>query len=102
AAKPHTTVDPVVVSAHTVLALQSLVSRETDPLKSLVISVAMIHGGDATNVIPNAVTLSGTVRTLMPDVRDFARKRVTEVAEATAAIFGARAEVKYDQGYPVT
>lgn len=102
AAKPHTTIDPVVISAHIILALQSIVSRETDPLKSLVISVTQLNGGDASNVIPDVVKLGGTVRTLVPEIREFAQRRLTEIAESTATVFGGRAEVNYQQGYPVT
>ena len=102
AAKPQSTIDPVVIAAHTILALQSIVSRETDPLNSLVISVTQLNGGDASNVIPDVITLGGTVRTLSPEVRASARKRLTEIAETTAAVFGGRSVVTYHDGYPVT
>ncbi|MBF2714855.1 M20 aminoacylase family protein [Agrobacterium vitis] len=102
AAQPHMSVDPVLISAHVIIALQSIVSRGVDPLESLVISVTTTHGGDAYNVIPMDVTLTGTVRTLLPQIRDFAEKRVQEVASATAMAHGAIAEVHYHRGYPVT
>ncbi|MBB3609746.1 M20 aminoacylase family protein [Rhizobium sp. BK602] len=102
AAAPHLSIDPVLASAHVIIALQSIVSREVDPLKSLVISVTTTHGGTAHNVIPGSVTLTGTVRTLLPETRDFAEKRLTEVAQATAIAHGAKAEVNYHRGYPVT
>ena len=102
AAKPQTTIDPVVIAAHIILAFQSIVSRETDPLKALVVSVTQLNGGGASNVIPDRVKLGGTVRTLSPEVRELAEKRVREIAEATAAVFGGKAEVAYHQGYPVT
>ena len=102
AAQPHLSVDPVLASAHIVVALQSIVSRETDPLKSLVVTVATVHGGEANNVIPGLVKLTGTVRTLLPETRDFAEKRLTEVAQATAVAHGATADVAYRRGYPVT
>ncbi|MGK6311774.1 M20 aminoacylase family protein [Neorhizobium sp. DT-125] len=102
AAQPHNSIDPILVSSHIVLALQSLVSRETDPLKSLVVTVASIHGGEASNVIPAFVKMTGTVRTLLPETRDFAEKRLTEVAQSTAIAHGATAEVTYRRGYPVT
>ncbi|CUX51839.1 amidohydrolase [Rhizobium oryzihabitans] len=102
AAAPHLSIDPVLTSAYIIIALQSIVSRETDPLKSLVVTVATTHGGTAGNVIPGSVTLTGTVRTLLPETRDFAEKRLKEVATATAMAHGATAEVKYDRGYPVT
>ncbi|WP_027487827.1 M20 aminoacylase family protein [Allorhizobium undicola] len=102
AAQPHLSVDPVLAAAHVVIALQSIVSREIDPLKSLVISVTTAHGGDAYNVIPMDVKLTGTVRTLLPEIRDFAERRLGEVARATAMAHGAVAEVSYHRGYPVT
>lgn len=102
AAQPHLSIDPVLAASHIVLALQSVVSRETDPLKALVVTVASIHGGEADNVIPASVRLSGTVRTLLPETRDFAEKRLKEVVEATAIAHGATADVKYRRGYPVT
>jgi amidohydrolase len=102
AAKPQTTVDPVVISAHIILALQSIVSRETDPLNALVVSVTQLNGGDASNVIPDVIKLGGTVRTLVPEIREFAQRRLTEIVESTAAVFGGKAEVIYHQGYPVT
>lgn len=102
AAQPHLSIDPVLAASHIVIALQTIVARETDPLRSLVVTVATIHGGEASNVIPGHVTLSGTVRTLLPETRDFAEKRLTEVAEATAGVHNAIATVVYKRGYPVT
>lgn len=102
AAQPHHSVDPVLVSSYVVLALQSIVSRQTDPLHSLVVTVASIHGGDANNVIPDTVTMGGTVRTLLPETRDFAEKRLKDVVQATALAHGASAEIHYRRGYPVT
>ena len=102
AAAPHLSIDPILASAHVVIALQSIVSRGVDPLKSLVVSVTTTHGGTAHNVIPSFVTLTGTVRTLLPETRDFAEKRLKEVAQATAQAYGATAEINYHRGYPVT
>ena len=102
AAQPHNSIDPVLTASHVVLALQSIVSRQTDPLHSLVVTVASIHGGEANNVIPDTVKLGGTVRTLLPEMRDFAEKRLKEVVQATALAHGASAEVIYRRGYPVT
>jgi hippurate hydrolase len=102
AAQPHLSIDPVLAASHVVVALQSIVSRETDPLRSLVVTVASIHGGEASNVIPAFVKLAGTVRTLLPETRDFAEKRLAEVAQLTATAHGASAEVSYHRGYPVT
>lgn len=102
AAQPHLSVDPVLTAAYIIVALQAIASRETDPLKSVVVSVTTVHGGDAYNVIPMDVKLTGTVRTLDPEVREMAAKRVVEVAQGTALAHGAVAEVNYELGYPVT
>jgi len=102
AAQPHKSIDPVLTAAHVIIAVQSIVSRETDPLNSLVITVASIHGGTATNIIPDSVVLRGTVRTLLPEVGEYAQKRLREVVRATASAYGAEAEVTYRTGYPVT
>ena len=102
AAKPHDTVDPSVVAAQTVLALQSIVARSVDPVDQAVVSVtAMETSSTAYNVIPQSVRLRGTVRTLDSDVRALVEPRLIELAEGTAQAFGAVAEVDYRKGYPV-
>jgi hippurate hydrolase len=102
AAKPHEGIDTVVVAAHIITALQSIVSRNLDPLKCAVVSVTYMRGGDAFNIIPQTVTLRGTVRTLEPQIRDQVEGRLKSVVEQGAAMFGARARVDYVRGYPVT
>jgi amidohydrolase len=102
AAKPHLAVDAVLVAAHVVTALQSIVSRNVDPLESGVISICMFHAGHAGNVLPMTAELTGSVRSLVPHVRDTLEKRIKEVAEGTAQLFGAIAKVKYTRDYPVT
>ena len=103
AAKPQGTIDTAVVSAHVIVALQSIVSRNVDPLAACVVSICTITTDSrADNVIPQTVTLGGTVRTLDPELRDFAQTRVTEIAQGVAATFGARVDVEYHRGYPVT
>ena len=102
AAKPHDTVDPSVVAAQTVLALQSIVARSVDPVDQAVVSVtAMETSSTAYNVIPQSVRLGGTVRTLDDDVRALVEPRLVALAESTAQAFGAVAEVDYRKGYPV-
>ncbi|MGC9371218.1 MAG: M20 aminoacylase family protein [Paracoccaceae bacterium] len=102
AAKPHETVDSTVVASHTVIALQTIASRNVDPVEQVVVSVTSFEtSSKAHNVIPQRVTLRGTVRTLNADVRDLAQKRLTEIVEGTAAMFGAVARVNYERGYPV-
>ncbi|SEC45156.1 hippurate hydrolase [Rhizobiales bacterium GAS191] len=102
AAKAYEGIDTVVVAAHMITALQSIVSRNVDALKSGVVSVTYMRGGDAFNIIPQTVTLRGTVRTLEPQVRDLIEARIRNVVEHMAAVFGARAKVDYGRGYPVT
>ena len=102
AAKPQIAVDPVVAASAVVQALQSVVSRNVDPVAQAVVSVTSIESSSkAHNVIPSFVTLRGTVRTLDADVRDIAERRLGEVARGTAAALGAEAEVAYERGYPV-
>jgi len=101
-AMPHHGIDPVVVGAHIVTALQSLVSRNTDPLRSAVVSVTQIHGGSTYNVIPAEVTLSGTVRTFETEVQDRIEAGLRRVASSTAEAFGAVAEIEYRRNYPAT
>jgi amidohydrolase len=102
AAMPHRTIDPVFVSVQLVNAFQGIVSRNADPLESLVISVTQFHAGDAQNVIPQRAELGGTVRTLNKDMRDFAETRMKEVAVGIAAAHGAEIDVRYHRNYPVT
>ncbi|PRD53486.1 M20 aminoacylase family protein [Phyllobacterium myrsinacearum] len=102
AAQPHRTIDPVVIGAQLVNALQTIVSRGTDPLDSVVLSVTKFHAGDAHNIIPQKAELAGTVRTLRSEMRDFAEKRLREVAEGVATALGAVAGIDYDRNYPVT
>jgi len=103
AAKPHECIDTTLVAAHIVIALQSIASRNVDPLKQVVVSVCTFRTeSEAHNVIPQTVLLRGTVRTMDPEVQDFVEKRLHEVAQGTATAFGASAEVDYRRGYPVT
>jgi amidohydrolase len=99
---PHTSIDPVLVAAHTITALQSIASRGINPLEAVVVSTCMVHAGDAFNIIPEHATLTGTVRTLSERVRDTVQARLTMLAEGTAAAFGARATVHYERPVPVT
>jgi hippurate hydrolase len=100
AAHPEVTLDPVLIGAHVVLALQSLASRRTSPTDPVVISICQFHAGSATNVIPDGAALNGTVRTLNPDTRALMQKLLSEVAIGTARAHGADAVVEYEPGYP--
>ncbi len=97
---PHKTTDPVVVAAEIVNAWQTIVSRVTDPLESAVVSVTQIHGGHATNVIPDTVTLSGTTRAFLPEIQDLIEERMRRIAEGISAAHGASCEFTYDRRYP--
>ena len=88
AARPHQCIDPVLVGSHIVTALNSIVSRNLDPLDAGVISICMFHAGEAANVIPQTALLQGTARTLTPKVRDLIERRIVEVAQATAQLTG--------------
>ena len=99
-AKPHQTVDPVVAAASLVMALQTVVSRNVDPLETAVVTVGTINGGIAPNVIPESVELKLTIRTFSDAVREQIRTRIIALAEFHALSYGAKAEVSYPRGYP--
>ena len=101
AARPHLTIDAVLVGAQIVNQLQSIVSRNVNPLNSAVVSICVFQAGTANNVLPQHARLSGTVRSLTAEVRDFLEKRVAEVVEGTAKLYGATAKITYRRGYPV-
>jgi hippurate hydrolase len=103
AAQPHNAIDPVVAASQVVLALQTIASRNADPLKSVVVSVTIFEtDSSATNVIPERVTLRGTARTLDPEVRDLVERRMREIVEGVAAAHGAAGSLAYKRNYPVT
>jgi len=103
AARPHDAVDTTLVASHIVVALQSIVARNVDPLKQAVVSVCSFRTeSDAYNVIPQTVRLKGTVRAMDPKVQDMVEAKVKSVCEHTALVFGATADVDYRRGYPVT
>ncbi len=103
AAKPQEVVDTTVIASHIVLALQTIASRNADPVEQLVVSVTSFEtGSTAFNVIPETVHLKGTVRTMDLAIRDLAEARMTAFAEGTAQAFGGSAKVDYHRNYPVT
>jgi amidohydrolase len=102
AARPHKCLDSVMVGAQLITALQQIVSRNVDPLDSAVISICEFHAGNARNVIPQTAVLRGTVRTLTAKVRQLIEKRVREVTAGVAQMTGARIDLNYERGYPVT
>jgi amidohydrolase len=102
AARPHVSIDTVLVGAQIVTQIQSIVSRNVDPLESAVVSICQFNAGTADNIIPQTARLSGTARSLTPAVRDLVEKRLHEVVEGTARLYGARAKLTYKRDYPVT
>jgi len=102
AAHPHSGIDPFVIGAQIVLALQTIPSRNVDPIDSAVVSLGFVRGGSAYNVIPDELHLGGTVRTFRTAVQDLVERRIRELAEGTAASHGATAELAYRRGYPPT
>src|SRR6201746_175699 len=102
AARPHKCIDSVLVGAQLITALQSIVSRSVDPLESAGVSICEFHAGSARNVIPQTAELKGTVRALTAEVRELLEKRVREVVAGVAQMTGAKIELDYERGYPVT
>jgi hippurate hydrolase len=102
AARPHLTIDPILVGAQMVNQLQSIVSRNVDPLESGVVSICMFQAGSTDNVIPQKALLRGTCRSLTNEVQDLLERRVGEVVEGVARLHGAKAKLTYSRGYPVT
>lgn len=95
AASPHLTIDPVVIGAQIIVGLQTLISRGTDPLESLVVSVTKLEAGTAYNIIPEYVQISGTVRSLKSELRDYAERQIRKCAEGIAQGYGAEIEFKH-------
>jgi amidohydrolase len=100
AARPNACIDAVVVAAHVVVAMQTLVSRETAPIQPAVVTVGAIHAGEANNVIPGEATILGTVRTYDPELRQHMSERLKELVQGIARAMRADAEVDYSFGYP--
>ncbi len=104
AAMPHLTVDPVLLSAHIITALQSVPSRNINPVDALVISVCSMQTSQvgAFNILPDSVTLIGTVRSFRPETRDMVEARIKQIVTGIAGSLGGSAEVNYQRGYPAT
>ena len=101
-AGPHRAVDSVLIGAEIVSALQSIVARNVDPMKTAVLSTCMFNAGSAFNIIPATAKLGGTVRTFDPQVRDLMERRIAEVADGVARAYGGSAETNYIRLYPAT
>ncbi len=100
AARPQVAIDPIVIGAHCVIALQTLVSREVNPMRPAVITVGTLHGGTVSNVIPEEATLSATIRTVDDETRALLQKRIPEVVRGISGTFRAEATTEYTLGYP--
>jgi amidohydrolase len=101
-AMPNTCVDPIVVGMAIVNALQTIVSREVDPIDSAVVTVGEFHAGDAANVIPDTARIRGTVRSFKPEVQDHIERRIVELAEGIGAAMRAEVTAEYRRGVPAT
>ncbi len=101
-AMPQGTVDAIVVSANLINALQTVVSRNVDPLQNAVVSIGTIHGGDNHNVIASSVKMDGTVRTFSDEIRMLIKNRILQIAKGMETSFGGKIDVKIEKGYPAT
>ena len=101
AARPHLAIDTILVGAQIINQLQSIVARNVDPLESAVVSICMFQAGHTDNVIPQYAKLRGTARSLTKEVGELLHKRIGEVVEGTARLYGASAKITYTNGYPV-
>ena len=100
AALPHLGIDPIPVACQLVQAFQTIVSRNRNPIDAALISVTMLHAGEATNVVPDSAEIRGTVRTFRPETLDMVEQRMRETTEHTASAFGATAEFHFHRNYP--
>lgn len=101
-AYPHLGADSIVCASHAVAALQTIVARNTSPLDAVVVTVGAIHAGTASNIIPAETRFIGTVRTLRDETRQMARERLFALVQQTALAHACRAEIEWEEGYPVT
>jgi amidohydrolase len=101
-ASPHLAVDPLLASAHIITGLQGIVSRNVPPLKTAVVSVCTIHGGEAFNVIPPSVELTGTIRTFEPEIRSTVLEHFNQTVTSIAAGLGCQVEIEINQLTPAT
>jgi amidohydrolase len=99
---PHQSIDAIVIASHLVTALQTIISRNTDPLQNAVISIGTLHGGSEHNIIASSATLTGTVRTFSDSVRQLIRQRMSEITDGLASTFNASITFDFLKGYPAT
>ncbi|MER9184676.1 M20 aminoacylase family protein, partial [Mesorhizobium sp. M0767] len=101
ASRPHLTVDPIVAAANIVMTLQTVVSRNVNPIETAVVTVGTIHGGTASNVIPEHAEITLSVRSFSAEIRDTLEQRIRNIAALVAQAHGATVEIDYERGYPV-
>ncbi|WP_432289342.1 M20 aminoacylase family protein (plasmid) [Aminobacter sp. BA135] len=101
ASRPHLTVDPIVIAANMVMTLQTIVSRNVNPTETAVVTVGTIHGGTASNVIPESAEITVSIRSFSRDVRETLEQRVRDIASSVAGAHGGSVSVDYERGYPV-
>ncbi|WP_065079083.1 M20 metallopeptidase family protein [Clostridium ragsdalei] len=99
-ARPHMGIDPVVIASHVVIALQEIVSRELPPTDAGVITIGSIHGGTAQNIIPDEVTISGIIRTMKTEHREYVKKRLCEITNGVVNSFRGKCEIDIQESYP--
>lgn len=102
AARPHMTVDPIIVGMAVIQALQTIISRSVDPIESAVVSVTKFHAGEAYNIIAQTAQIAGTVRSLKPEIRDLIEARMRAIVAGVAEAHGAAIVLDYDRNYPIT
>jgi amidohydrolase len=102
AARPHLVVDPIVIGAQIVNQIQSIVSRNVDPVDSAVVSISVFRAGSTDNVIPQMARLGGTARSFRPETRDLLERRLSDIVHGTAQLYGGKARLTYTRDYPVT
>lgn len=102
AAMPHQAHDPILAAAHIITGLQAVISRQTNPLDSAVLSVTMMHGGSALNVIPDYVTLGGTARAIDPKTRKAVKDSLHHILSSLAAAYNCQVKIDWQVGYPPT
>lgn len=101
ASRPHLTVDPIVVVANMVMTLQTVVARNVNPTETAVVTVGTIHGGTASNVIPESAEIAVSIRSFSAEVRDLLETRVRDISTSIAGAHGANVSIDYERGYPV-
>ena len=99
-AYPDTAIDPIVIAGHVITSLQSIVSREIKPVNPSVVTIGSIHGGTAQNIIPSEVKMSGIIRTMTNEDREFAKQRLKEIVNGICTTFRGSAEIEIEESYP--